>query len=85
MQQDPSTWSLELRKQADAPPVRWSPLDPRDPPDSFRGKLLTDLSLPPPLVATVRQGEVLYLPSLWHHFVEQAGGEEGFCVAVNFW
>ncbi|KAK3583289.1 hypothetical protein CHS0354_011178 [Potamilus streckersoni] len=30
---------------------------------------------------TVREGDVLYLPSLWFHHVQQSHG----CIAVNFW
>jgi jumonji domain-containing protein 7 len=31
---------------------------------------------------TVRAGELLYLPSLWHHYVRQAGRR---VIAVNWW
>lgn len=30
---------------------------------------------------TVKKGEVLYLPSLWYHHVQQTQG----CIAVNYW
>ncbi|XP_078419196.1 bifunctional peptidase and (3S)-lysyl hydroxylase JMJD7 isoform X1 [Cetorhinus maximus] len=57
--------------------VPWIPLDPLNP----------DLGLYPeysharPLHCTVRAGEMLYLPSLWFHHVQQSHG----CIAVNFW
>lgn len=34
-----------------------------------------------PIEVTVRAGQILYLPSLWFHRVEQSHG----CIAVNYW
>ncbi|KAL5007907.1 hypothetical protein ScPMuIL_016713 [Solemya velum] len=57
--------------------VPWIAIDPLKP----------DLSKYPwyskasPISVTVRQGETLYLPSLWFHHVEQSHG----CIAVNYW
>ncbi|CAG5866964.1 unnamed protein product [Menidia menidia] len=57
--------------------VPWIPLDPLDP----------DLERYPqyrqarPLRCTVKAGEMLYLPSLWFHHVQQSHG----CIAVNYW
>ena len=36
-----------------------------------------------PIRCEVREGEVLYLPSLWFHHVKQREDEEGRCIAVN--
>jgi hypothetical protein len=42
--------------------------------------------LPQPLRVHVRAGEVLYLPSLFYHEVEQRGDCNGeLCIAVNYW
>ncbi|KAM4542295.1 bifunctional peptidase and (3S)-lysyl hydroxylase JMJD7 isoform 2-T2 [Odontesthes bonariensis] len=57
--------------------VPWIPLDPLDP----------DLERYPqyrqarPLRCSVKAGEMLYLPSLWFHHVQQSHG----CIAVNYW
>ncbi|XP_057398613.1 bifunctional peptidase and (3S)-lysyl hydroxylase JMJD7 isoform X5 [Balaenoptera acutorostrata] len=57
--------------------VPWIPLDP----------LAPDLAQYPSysqaqaLHCTVQTGEMLYLPALWFHHVQQSHG----CVAVNFW
>nr|XP_054306439.1 bifunctional peptidase and (3S)-lysyl hydroxylase JMJD7 isoform X1 [Pongo pygmaeus] len=57
--------------------VPWIPLDP----------LVPDLARYPSysqaqaLRCTVRAGEMLYLPALWFHHVQQSQG----CIAVNFW
>lgn len=29
--------------------------------------------------------QVLYLPAMWYHKVAQEAGDEGLCVAVNYW
>ena len=44
-----------------------------------------DPLMPKPLRITVRAGEVLYLPSLWWHQVEQAAGKDNMVIAVNYW
>lgn len=41
--------------------------------------------LPPPVQCTVHEGEVLYLPSLWYHHVQQEPADLGCVIAVNFW
>lgn len=38
-----------------------------------------------PILVTLQQGEVLYLPALWFHAVTQQSNSEGLCVAVNYW
>uniref|UniRef100_A0A8D3CJ65 Bifunctional peptidase and (3S)-lysyl hydroxylase JMJD7 n=1 Tax=Scophthalmus maximus TaxID=52904 RepID=A0A8D3CJ65_SCOMX len=68
---------FEVLDQRDCEKVPWIPLDPLDP----------DLDRYPqyrqarPLHCSVKAGEMLYLPSLWFHHVQQSHG----CVAVNFW
>lgn len=44
-----------------------------------------DPVLPKPLRVTVKAGEILYLPSLWWHQVEQKAGKDNMVVAVNYW
>ncbi|XP_060919797.1 bifunctional peptidase and (3S)-lysyl hydroxylase JMJD7 isoform X1 [Labrus mixtus] len=63
--------------QSDSKKVPWIPLDPLDPdldryPQYIRAH---------PISFSVKAGEMLYLPSLWFHHVQQSHG----CIAVNFW
>ncbi|XP_004712785.1 bifunctional peptidase and (3S)-lysyl hydroxylase JMJD7 isoform X1 [Echinops telfairi] len=57
--------------------VPWIPLDPLAPDlaryPQYRGAQA--------LRCTVQAGEMLYLPALWFHHVQQSQG----CIAVNFW
>eukprot|EP00887_Chlorella_sp_A99_P000675 scaffold5.g675.t1 len=55
------------------------------PASSGGGRLLQWPGAPPPLRVTVRAGEVLYLPAMWWHQVEQEEDEGGLVLAVNFW
>nr|5NFO_A Chain A, JmjC domain-containing protein 7 [Homo sapiens]5NFO_B Chain B, JmjC domain-containing protein 7 [Homo sapiens] len=57
--------------------VPWIPLDPLAP-DLAR---YPSYSQAQALCCTVRAGEMLYLPALWFHHVQQSQG----CIAVNFW
>lgn len=59
----------------------WIPVDPGCPDPRY--PLFEKAS---PLEVTVSAGDVLYLPSLWYHKVEQrASPAESLTVAVNFW
>lgn len=70
---DSATFSLQ--PSPDHPPVRWSSV--KDP----------TLPLPPasPLQIAVGEGEMLYLPAGWWHYVQQEGDKFGKCIAVNWW
>jgi len=57
-------------------PVRWLSFDPDHPPEGTK-----------PIYVTVNEGETLYLPAGWNHYVRQAGpgGGEGLCLSLNWW
>ncbi|KAM8907236.1 bifunctional peptidase and (3S)-lysyl hydroxylase JMJD7 isoform 1-T1 [Lycaon pictus] len=57
--------------------VPWIPLDPLAP-DLAR---YPNYSQARALCCTVQAGEMLYLPALWFHHVQQSHG----CIAVNYW
>ncbi|XP_040916457.1 bifunctional peptidase and (3S)-lysyl hydroxylase JMJD7 [Toxotes jaculatrix] len=68
---------FEVVDQSESEKVPWIPLDPLDPdleryPQYRRAR---------PVHCSVKAGEMLYLPSLWFHHVQQSHG----CIAVNFW
>jgi len=33
----------------------------------------------------VQAGEVLYLPSMWFHYVQQTPDDSGRVIAINYW
>ena len=57
--------------------VSWVAVDPIHP----DLKTHPDFSNAKPITVTVKSGEILYLPSLWFHHVQQSHG----CIAVNYW
>ena len=70
--------------------IPWVTIDPLQ----SRDKLIKQYPLyehATPRTVTVREGEILYLPSGWYHHVQQACGkwiEDGTrapCIAVNYW
>lgn len=63
------------------PTVPWTPINPID--ELTHTDLYT--SHAQPLTIRVEEGDGLYLPFGWYHFVTQEPGEEGFCAAVNWW
>lgn len=69
--------------------VLWCPIHP-EPTDLHTAvqqhPLFFDSSLPRPLRVEVCEGDVLYLPAMWWHYVQQEGDDrDGWCVAVNYW
>ncbi|KAJ9660799.1 hypothetical protein H2198_002338 [Neophaeococcomyces mojaviensis] len=84
--------SLDESETPDDPPTRipWIALDP----SRLREQLIAEHPMyehSSPRVVTVREGEILYLPSGWYHHVRQECGtwhEDGSpapCIAVNYW
>ncbi|XP_039993450.1 bifunctional peptidase and (3S)-lysyl hydroxylase JMJD7 isoform X2 [Xiphias gladius] len=69
--------AFEVVDQSDSEKVPWIPLDPLDP-DQER---YPQYQRAHPVHCSVKAGEMLYLPSLWFHHVQQSHG----CIAVNFW
>ncbi|XP_034063327.1 bifunctional peptidase and (3S)-lysyl hydroxylase JMJD7 [Gymnodraco acuticeps] len=68
---------FEVVDQSDSEKVPWIPLDPLDP-DLDRFPQYRHAQ---PVHCSVKAGEMLFLPSLWFHHVQQSHG----CIAVNFW
>jgi peptidyl-lysine (3S)-dioxygenase / protease len=40
---------------------------------------------PKPVTVTVNQGDMLYLPAMWYHYVTQDEGDADAVIAVNYW
>ncbi|KAK4899453.1 hypothetical protein LTR27_003186 [Elasticomyces elasticus] len=76
---DDGELEVQLDEAAERIPVAtWDPDEPeqRTTPYSHLAK---------PLRVTLREGDMLYLPSMWYHKVSQRIGDEGFVCAVNYW
>ncbi|KAF7862773.1 hypothetical protein EAF04_007645 [Stromatinia cepivora] len=72
-----------LTMEPDSPPTElpiatWDPDVPSKNPTKY--SLLAQ-----PMHVTLEKGDMLYLPALWYHKVGQSCGEEGICVAANYW
>ena len=81
---------LQIVPSPDGEQVLWSPIEDLASNNSSEGyrqqhPAYFDPLLPKPFRVTVKAGEVLYLPSLWWHQVEQTAGKENMIIAVNYW
>ena len=76
---DNGDWHVAL----ESPPrrVSWATVDPH-PEAGSPASDPADEHHPAFIEVTVRAGELLYLPALWHHYVRQAGRR---VIAVNWW
>jgi len=80
-------FELEDHSDCDAE-VSWSPLDlarDRDAGERARYPRFYSDAWPKPLHVDVHAGDVLYLPALYYHWVDQSVDAEGRCIAVNYW
>lgn len=69
--------TFSIKNVPNAPRVPWIVIDPLKP-DLVEYPDYQDAS---PVMCRVNAGDVLYLPSLWFHHIQQSHG----CVAVNYW
>ena len=82
-----SAWRVELEE----PPrsVSWARVEPHPAPGAATKaareafpRYFRAAASPLAIEVTLREGEILYLPALWHHHVRQAGRR---VIAVNWW
>ncbi|KAJ8069220.1 hypothetical protein OCU04_002886 [Sclerotinia nivalis] len=79
----PTSDTSILTMEPDSPPTElpiatWDPDVPSKNPTKY--SLLAQ-----PMHVTLEKGDMLYLPALWYHKVGQSCGDEGICVAANYW
>ncbi|KAJ3186055.1 JmjC domain-containing protein 7 [Gaertneriomyces sp. JEL0708] len=77
-----TTWGLRSLQPALLTP--WCPIDPIKPSNTFP----LFIRHCRPVTVTVKAGQCLYLPSMWHHYVQQSEEPlDGFkaAIAVNYW
>ncbi|KAL0484050.1 hypothetical protein AKO1_004664 [Acrasis kona] len=72
-------WVSKPIEQSD--PIPWIPVDLSNI-DYEKYPLMKNVQ---PIKVTVKAGEILYLPALWYHQVEQRDDNSGRCIAVNYW
>lgn len=69
--------SFRIEKIKDEPLLPWVSIDPLKP-DLTKYPKYRDITR---YEVDVEEGDLLYLPSLWFHHVQQSHG----CIAVNYW
>lgn len=84
-------YQFTVTRVPDTDAVRWCPVDV----DAIRAGgagLLEQQRLwpryfqaPPPLEVTVYAGDILYLPAMWYHYVQQDENPGEAAIAVNYW
>ena len=89
-QQTSEGW--QLNPEVPRRTVTWCPIELQTAAEARPGPAILekfpqffDASLPAPLEVDVHAGQVLYLPSMWYHMVEQQDDVSGRVIAVNYW
>ncbi|KAF5877387.1 putative phospholipase a2 protein [Botrytis fragariae] len=76
---DPATLTIKPDSPSvELPIATWDPDVPSRNPTKYS-------HLAQPMHVTLEKGDMLYLPALWYHKVGQSCGEDGICVAANYW
>ncbi|KAK3813329.1 MAG: cupin-like domain-containing protein [Benniella sp.] len=65
--------------------TKWIALNPSHEPKDDLFEKYPRFSACQPFRVEVNPGELLYLPAMWYHQVEQESDHEGKCIAVNWW
>uniref|UniRef100_A0A2P2JCA7 JmjC domain-containing protein n=3 Tax=Rhizophora mucronata TaxID=61149 RepID=A0A2P2JCA7_RHIMU len=80
----------EFRLEMEEPAryVPWCSVNPYPSPEdeeSERSKYPLYFNGPKPFHCTLKAGDLLYLPSMWFHHVQQTPGAGGCTIAINYW
>ncbi|KAF9904459.1 JmjC domain-containing protein 7 [Linnemannia zychae] len=65
--------------------TKWIALNPSHEPQEELFAKYPRYQMCQPFKVVVNPGEMLYLPAMWYHQVEQEPDHEGKCIAVNWW
>ncbi|KAF9545315.1 JmjC domain-containing protein 7 [Mortierella hygrophila] len=65
--------------------TKWIALNPSHEPEEELFEKYPRYQMCQPFKVVVNPGEMLYLPAMWYHQVEQEPDHEGKCIAVNWW
>ncbi|KAF9399055.1 JmjC domain-containing protein 7 [Mortierella sp. AD011] len=65
--------------------TKWIALNPSHEPRSELLEKYPRFHMCQPFRIELNPGELLYLPAMWYHQVEQEPDHEGKCIAVNWW
>ena len=65
--------------------TKWIALDPSHEPKEELFEKYPRFQMCQPFRVELNPGEMLYLPAMWYHQVEQEPDHEGKCIAVNWW
>ncbi|KAJ1992937.1 hypothetical protein H4R33_000813 [Dimargaris cristalligena] len=76
---------LVLKPKDDHPDIPWVSVDPLDSSPETQVAHPRFHQLARPLTVTVNSGDMLYLPALWYHHVQQRQDIRGRVIAVNYW
>ncbi|KAF9112476.1 JmjC domain-containing protein 7 [Mortierella sp. AM989] len=65
--------------------TKWIALNPSHEPKDELLEKFPRFHMCQPFKVELNPGELLYLPAMWYHQVEQEPDHEGKCIAVNWW
>ncbi|KAF9999787.1 hypothetical protein BGZ65_004917 [Modicella reniformis] len=85
---DPSLSSSPRYKLEPMEPLtftKWIALNPSHEPKEELFEKYPRFRICQPFRVELNPGELLYLPAMWYHQVEQESDYEGKCIAVNWW
>ncbi|KAG0287618.1 JmjC domain-containing protein 7 [Linnemannia gamsii] len=81
----PATPRYKLEPMDPVVHTKWIALNPSHEPEEEIFEKYPRYQMCQPFKVVVNPGEMLYLPAMWYHQVEQEPDHEGKCIAVNWW
>ncbi|KAG0368905.1 cupin-like domain-containing protein [Gamsiella multidivaricata] len=81
----PSSPRYKLEPMEPLTYTKWIGLNPSHEPKEELYEKFPRFHMCQPFRVELNPGELLYLPAMWYHQVEQEPDHEGKCIAVNWW